>query len=140
MEEEQTPRRAAIRRDKTEILTDSVNRPVHRMSVSSGNISWSSDGRGDNSHWGGTPREGNRYREQGSRSSKFPALGQNSREKIDKPRRENSDDKSRLCGQRSHLAKNCHICFTCCSSTQFKGNCPRNKTTEKNKRNHDVFH
>ena len=63
-EEEQTQRRAAIRRDETEILIDSVNRLDQQMSVGKENYDRSSDGRRDNSHWGGTRRDGNQNREQ----------------------------------------------------------------------------
>ena len=66
-EEEQTPRIAAILRDETETLLDSVNSLVQQMLVGNGKNARSSDGRRDNSHWGGTRRDGNRHGEQGSR-------------------------------------------------------------------------
>ena len=59
-EEEQTPRIAAIRRDETEILINSVKRLVQQMSFGNENHAGSSDGRGNNSHCGRTRRDGNR--------------------------------------------------------------------------------
>ena len=49
-EEEQTPPIAAIRRDETEILIDSLNRLDKQMSVGNENYARSSDGRRDNYH------------------------------------------------------------------------------------------
>ena len=49
-EEEPTPRIAAIRRDETEILIDSVKKLVQQMSVGNENNARSSDGQKDNSH------------------------------------------------------------------------------------------
>ena len=91
--EEKTPRIAAIRRDETEILMDSVNRLV-QMSVGDENNARSSEGRRDNSHLWGTRPDGNRHSDQGSRDwARTPIPGPNKREK-------NDNDKLPLCGQK----------------------------------------
>ena len=96
-EEEQTPQIAATRRYETEVLKDSVNRLVQHMFVGNENIVRSSDGRRNNSHWGVTRRDGNRYREKSSRDGVrtiTPAL--NIREGNDNPRRKNNITKSTM--------------------------------------------
>ena len=100
-EEEQTPRIAAIRRDKTEMLINAVNRLDHYVSVSIKNKVRSSDGWKDNSHRGGTRRDMNRYREQVSRDrARTTTPAPNTRERNDDPRRCNNYDKYRLCGKK----------------------------------------
>ena len=111
-EDEQTPRIAALRRDEKKTIIDSASRLFYQMSVANEKIRRSSDGRRDNSHWGGTRRHGNRYREQGLRDRAItPTTGPNTRERNDNPRRENSFDKCPLCGQKGHCTKNCRNCF-----------------------------
>ena len=109
-----------------------MNIIVQQISVGNENNARSSDGRRDNGHWGGTRREGNRYREQGSRDrASTPTPGLNTRERNDIPRRENNYDKCRLCRQKGHWPKNCRNCFTCGISTHIKRNCPWNKRKEQ---------
>ena len=127
IEKGRSTRIAAIWRDETEILVDSVNRLVQQKSVGKEN-----SGRSSNSHWGGTRRNGNQYREQGSKDrARILTPGPNTRESKDNPRRENNYEKCRLCGQKSQWAKNCHNCFTCRSSAHTKRICPWIKRTKQ---------
>ena len=100
------------------------------MSVDNENNARSSDGRRNNSHWGGTRRGVNRYREQGPRDrARNPTPEPNTRKRSDNPRKENNYVD--YVGKKTHLAKNCRNWFTCGSSTHIKRNCSWKKRMEQ---------
>ena len=101
-EEEQTQRIAAIRRDETEILIDSMNRLDQQMSV------------------------GNENYNRAVMVEETTATGEE-RDAMET----NIGNKSRLCGREGYSAKNCRNYFNCRSSTHMKRICHWNKRTEK---------